>query len=131
VPTAREKILDVQSRKGISTGAYVAIVVIILVIAAGAYYFIAYAPSTSTTTTTQSSSSTTTQSTTTGPLPGKGKSIGVVFDVGGLGDRGFNDLAYAGMIQANKTLGVDYKYQVATRFHPSSPRCTLTISASS
>ncbi len=41
-------------------------------------------------------------------------SIGVVFDVGGLGDRGFNDLAYAGMLQANKTLGVDYKYEVAT-----------------
>lgn len=41
-------------------------------------------------------------------------SIGVVFDVGGLGDRGFNDLAYAGMIQANQTLGVDYKYEVAT-----------------
>jgi basic membrane protein A len=38
----------------------------------------------------------------------------VVFDVGGLGDRGFNDLAYQGMMQANKTLGVDYKYQVAT-----------------
>jgi basic membrane protein A and related proteins len=41
-------------------------------------------------------------------------SIGVVFDVGGLGDRGFNDLAYQGMIQANKTLGVDYEYRVAT-----------------
>ena len=41
-------------------------------------------------------------------------SIGVVFDVGGLGDRGFNDLAYAGMIQANKTLGMDYKYEIAT-----------------
>ena len=109
--------MDVQSRKGISTGAYVAIVVIILVVAAGAYYFIAYAPSSSSSTTTSSTTtttSTTKSTTTTGPLPGKGKSIGVVFDVGGLGDRGFNDLAYAGMIQANKTLGVDYKYQVAT-----------------
>ncbi len=56
---------------------------------------------------------TTTTTTTTG-LPGKGMSIGVVFDVGGLGDRGFNDLAYQGMIQANKTFGMDYKYEVAT-----------------
>ena len=106
--------MDVQSRKAISTGATVAIVVIIIVIAAGAYYFIAYAPSSSSSTTSSTTQSTTQSTTTTGPLPGKGKSIGVVFDVGGLGDRGFNDLAYAGMIQANKTLGVDYKYQVAT-----------------
>jgi len=107
-----KKILDVHSRKAISTGAYVAIVVIILVVAAGAYYFIAYAPSSSSTT--SSTTQSTTQSTTTGPLPGKGKSIGVVFDVGGLGDRGFNELAYNGMMQANKTLGVDYEYEVAT-----------------
>lgn len=97
--------MNVQTRKAISTGTGVAIVVILLVIAAGAYYFIAY-PSTP--------SSSTPGQTTTGPLPGKGMSIGVVFDVGGLGDRGFNDLAYQGMIQANQTLGVDYKYQVAT-----------------
>jgi len=88
---------------------YVAIVVIILVVAAGAYYFIAYGSSSTSSTTT-----TTTTTSTTGPLPGKGMSIGVVFDVGGLGDRGFNDLAYAGMIQANTTFGVDYKYEVAT-----------------
>ena len=97
--------MEVQSRKAISTGAGVAVVVVLLVIAAGAYYYIAYySPATTTTTTT----------TTTTALPGKGMSIGVVFDVGGLGDRGFNDLAYAGMIQANQTLGVDYKYEVAT-----------------
>ena len=95
----------VQPRKAVSTGAGVAIIVVLLVIAAGAYYYIAYySPPSSTSTTT----------TTTGPLPGKGMSIGVVFDVGGLGDRGFNDLAYQGMIQANKTLGVDYKYEIAT-----------------
>ncbi len=97
--------MDVQSRRAISTGAGVAIVVVLLVIAAGAYYYIAYySPSPTTTTTT----------TTTAVLPGRGMSIGVVFDVGGLGDRGFNDLAYKGMIEANQTLGVDYKYEVAT-----------------
>ncbi len=99
--------MDVQYRKAISTGAGVAVVVVLLVIAAGAYYYIAYyTPSNSTTTTTTT--------TTTVGLPGKGMSIGVVFDVGGLGDRGFNDLAHAGMIQANQTLGVDYKYVIAT-----------------
>jgi basic membrane protein A and related proteins len=101
--------LNVQSRKAISTGILVAIVVIVLVVAAGAYYFIAYAPSSS-----SSTSTTTTSSTTTGPLPGKGMSIGVVFDVGGLGDRGFNDLAYAGMTEAVSTLGVTSDYRVAT-----------------
>jgi basic membrane protein A and related proteins len=97
--------LDVQTRKAISTGAGVAIVVVLLVVAAGAYYYIAYYS--------PSSTSTTTTTTTSAVLPGKGMSIGVVFDVGGLGDRGFNDLAYAGMIQANTTLGMDYKYEVA------------------
>jgi basic membrane lipoprotein Med (substrate-binding protein (PBP1-ABC) superfamily) len=121
--------LHLQTRKGISTGAGVAVVVVLLVIAAGAYYFFAvYSPGSSTTTPTTTSTgiaapscttleqnvATTTVTTTAGPLPGKGMSIGVVFDVGGLGDRGFNDLAYQGMIQANQTLGVDYKFEVAT-----------------
>ena len=97
----------VQTRKGIGTGALVAVVVIIIVIAGAAYYFIASPGSSSTTTTT-------TTTTTTGPLPGAGYSIGVVFDVGGLGDRGFNDLAYAGMTQAVNTLGVSSKYEIAT-----------------
>ncbi|HYC27142.1 MAG TPA: BMP family ABC transporter substrate-binding protein [Nitrososphaerales archaeon] len=96
-----------KSRSGLSTTAGVAIVVVLLIVAAGAYYFLAYNTGSST-------STTSTTSTTTGPLPGKGMSIGVVFDVGGLGDRGFNDLAYQGMMQANTTLGMDYKYEVAT-----------------
>jgi basic membrane lipoprotein Med (substrate-binding protein (PBP1-ABC) superfamily) len=104
--------LDVQSRKAISTGAGVAIVVVLLIVAAGAYYYVAYySPSSTTTTTTTTTHTSTTSS---AVLPGKGMSIGVVFDVGGLGDRGFNDLAYQGMIQANTTLGMDYKYEVAT-----------------
>ena len=98
--------MHVQTRKGIGTGAIVAVVVIIIVLAGAAYYFIA-APGSSPTTTT-------TTTTTTGPLPGAGYSIGVVFDVGGLGDRGFNDLAYAGMMQAVNTLGVSSKYEIAT-----------------
>ncbi len=98
--------MNVHTRNGISTTTGVAIIIVLLVVAAGAYYFLA-APSKITTSPTTTTSST-------GPLPGKGMSIGVVFDVGGLGDRGFNDLAYAGMIQANKTLGVNYDYRVAS-----------------
>jgi basic membrane protein A and related proteins len=95
--------LNIQSRKGISTTTGVAIVVILLVVAAGAYYFVVYsAPSSSTTT-----------STTTGPLPGAGMSIGLVLDVGGLGDKGFNDLAYQGAQMAVQKLGVTLDYRVA------------------
>ena len=103
-----------QSRKGISTTITVGVIVVILVVAAGAYYFLAYSSSPSTTNSTTSTTTTSTTSTTTGPLPGKGMSIGVVFDVGGLGDRGFNDLADQGAIQANKTLGMNFEYEVAT-----------------
>ena len=90
-----------HTRKGVSTTVAVAVVIVVIVVAAGAYYF--YTTMTPTTGTTTSS----------GSLPGKGMSIGVVFDVGGLGDRGFNDLAYAGMIQANKTFGVNYYYKIS------------------
>src|SRR4051794_6169078 len=44
---------------------------------------------------------------------GVGKiSPGVVTDIGGLGDRGFNDLAKAGLTQAEKKLGVSGKILV-------------------
>lgn len=98
--------MKVQLRSAISTGAGVAIVIILLVIAGGAYYYLAY------TSPTQSTTKSTTTTGTAAALPGKGMAIGVVFDVGGLGDRGFNDLAYQGMIQANTTLGVKYYYEV-------------------
>ena len=98
--------MHVQNRKGIGTGAIAAVIIIIIVVAGGAYYFYSTSSSPSTTTTTTT--------TTTGPLPGKGMAIGVVFDVGGLGDRGFNDLAHQGMIESNTTLGVKYYYEVLT-----------------
>lgn len=89
-----------QPRKGLSTTMGVAIVVILLIIAAGAYYFIAIYPGGGTSTTTTS---------TQGPLPGKGLTIGVVYDTGGKGDKSFNDMAYAGILNSNQTLGVSYK----------------------
>jgi len=105
-----------HTRKGISTTAGIAIVIFLLAVAAVAYYLVsttgAPAGTTSGTSSTQSGSPTVSPVTTTS-APQKKYSIGVVFDVGGLGDRGFNDLAYQGMMQANQTLGVDYTYEVA------------------
>ncbi len=85
-----------QPRRGLSTAAGVAIVIVLLAIAAGAYYFLTVSSGT-TTTSTQ------------GALPGKGFTIGVIYDTGGKGDKSFNDMAYAGVKNANTTLGVDYK----------------------
>jgi len=100
--------LQVQSNKGISTAIASGIVIVVIVLGGlAAYYYY-------TSTTSTPSTSATTTSTTAGPLPGKGMSIGVVFDVGGLGDRGFNDLADQGAKQANTTLGMDFNYEVAT-----------------
>ncbi|MDD2773663.1 MAG: BMP family ABC transporter substrate-binding protein [Elusimicrobiales bacterium] len=38
------------------------------------------------------------------------KKIGLVFDVGGRGDKSFNDSAYNGMERARKELGIEYSY---------------------
>jgi basic membrane protein A len=42
--------------------------------------------------------------TTTGP--GSGKTIGLVTDIGGLNDRGFNHLSYVGLLRAQSELGI-------------------------
>ncbi len=39
-----------------------------------------------------------------------GVDIGLVFDVGGLGDKSFNDAAYRGLINASEELGVGIRY---------------------
>jgi basic membrane protein A len=54
----------------------------------------------------KSSSSTTTQS---GGKPGSGKKIGLVTDIGGLNDRGFNHLSYLGLLRAESDLGISQK----------------------
>ena len=41
------------------------------------------------------------------PPDGSGKNIGMVFDVGGRGDKGFNDSAYNGLTAAAKAMKVD------------------------
>lgn len=40
---------------------------------------------------------------------GEGFHVGLVFDVGGLGDKSFNDLAYAGLLQARDELGITFE----------------------
>jgi basic membrane protein A and related proteins len=42
--------------------------------------------------------------------PGGGTKIGLVFDVGGLGDKSFNDAANRGMLKAKTELGVQTQY---------------------
>lgn len=79
----------------------------LLVVAAGAYYFLAYIPGTNTT------SPPVTTTTTTGPLPGAGITLGLVLDVGGLNDKGFNQLAYQGGLLAQQQLGVTLDYRVS------------------
>lgn len=45
----------------------------------------------------------------TGNKPGAYK-VGLVFDVGGRGDKSFNDAAYSGLEQAKKKPGIDFDY---------------------
>ena len=47
-----------------------------------------------------------TTATTSSGKPGSGKKIGLVTDVGGLNDRGFNHLSYVGLLRASHELGV-------------------------
>jgi basic membrane protein A len=42
--------------------------------------------------------------------PRHGPRIGLVFDVGGRGDKSFNDAAYAGLVRAQEELGVQTSY---------------------
>lgn len=41
---------------------------------------------------------------------GGAQKVGLVFDVGGRGDKSFNDAAYRGLERAKKELGVEYEY---------------------
>jgi basic membrane protein A and related proteins len=46
-----------------------------------------------------------------GPKPGlRGVRVGLVFDVGGLGDKSFNDAAHRGLLRAERELGADIRF---------------------
>ncbi|MDV3278623.1 MAG: BMP family ABC transporter substrate-binding protein [Nitrososphaerales archaeon] len=80
--------MRIENRRGISSTISAAIIIIIVVVAGVGYYY---------------------YYTTTSVPPAKTKlTIGVVYDTGGKGDKSFNDMAYAGILNANKTLGVNY-----------------------
>src|SRR6478609_10352686 len=64
-----------------------------------------------------SSSSSSSSNTTTGSKPGSGKTIGLVTDIGGLNDRGFNHLSYVGLLRAGRELGVGTKVFQAKSTH--------------
>jgi len=46
----------------------------------------------------------------TGDAPAGGVKVGLVFDVGGLGDKSFNDAAHRGLMKAKDELGVQVNY---------------------
>ncbi len=43
-------------------------------------------------------------------LPASATKVGLVFDVGGRGDKSFNDSAFRGLERAKKELGIEYEY---------------------
>jgi basic membrane protein A len=43
-------------------------------------------------------------------LPAKATKVGLVFDVGGRGDKSFNDAAFRGLERAKKELGIEFEY---------------------
>ena len=65
-----------MNRKGISTTIIALVIIIIIAIAAVAVYYL------------------------TVPLPGEGKKVGLIIATGGLGDKSFNDISYAGVERA-------------------------------
>jgi basic membrane protein A and related proteins len=62
--------------------------------------------STSTTTTSGAAAAPTSSSTTSASSSGSGFKVGLVTDIGGLNDHGFNHLSYQGLLQAESQLGV-------------------------
>jgi basic membrane protein A len=76
-----------MNRKGISTTIIAVIIIIIVAVAAVGIYYLTL-PS----------------------LPGAGKKVGLIIATGGLGDKSFNDISYAGVERAKEELGIDFDY---------------------
>jgi basic membrane protein A and related proteins len=63
---------------------------------------------------------------TTGAAPGGGKlTLAMVTDTGGLGDRSFNDSAYAGLLQAKQQLGASIEVQQSKSAADYQPNLTV------
>jgi len=74
------------NKRGISTAMAAGIIVVVLVVAAIAVYYVTRPPA--------------------APTP----KIGLVLATGGLGDKSFNDIAYAGVKKAEDELGIEFDY---------------------
>jgi basic membrane protein A len=72
----------------LSTAAVVGIVIVIVVVIAAAAYF-AMQPA---------------------PAPPKKAKVGLILATGGLGDKSFNDISYAGVVRAKEELGIEFDY---------------------
>ena len=75
-----------MNRRGISTTMVAGIIVVVLVVAAVAVYYVTRPPAE--------------------PKP----KIGLVLATGGLGDKSFNDISYAGVQRAEDDLGIEFDY---------------------
>ncbi len=74
-----------MSKKAISTVTAAAIILVIVIVAAVAVYFV------------------------TRPAEPTVK-VGLIIATGGLGDKSFNDISYAGVVRAKEELGIDFDY---------------------
>jgi len=74
-----------MSKKAISTMAAAVIIIIIVIVAAVAVYFVTRPPAPK-------------------------ANVGLIIATGGLGDKSFNDISYAGVKRAKEELGIDFDY---------------------
>lgn len=51
-----------------------------------------------------------TQKSESGEAEGEALKVGIIFGTGGLGDKNFNDMAYAGITKAQEELGIEFDY---------------------
>lgn len=75
-----------MSKKAVSTMAVAVVVIVILIVAAVAVYIVMMPPAAPT------------------------KKVGLIIATGGLGDKSFNDISYAGVVRARDELGIEFDY---------------------
>jgi basic membrane protein A len=99
-------LLSHSKKRAIARGTLVAAVIVLIVVAAiGVYY-----------------------ASTLTPAASNKLTIGVVYDTGGKGDKSFNDMAYAGVLNANKTLGVNFIELGSTSSNDYTPNIETMVS---
>jgi len=74
------------NKKGLSTTLIAGVIIVVLVVAAAAVYVV------------------------TRPPAGPKAKVGLILATGGLGDKSFNDISYAGVVKARDELGIEFQY---------------------